>query len=244
MSGCETYVHGEEGMRMEKVKRGFGKLCFILGVLLFGCFFSFVFQPELRIRPSGVVVSLILTSFFMFMAGMGISEHSERLVLFSVIRVGIVGLLYLVLLFQCVFGNYVFARSYGIAGNHFIPFSGNGMTRYNFIPFKTIIEYFSFYYSGEINKNIIMYNVFGNLVLLAPLGFFIPYFFKKCRKLVCIIIAGVVCSLAIEVIQGIFGIGSFDVDDMLLNTIGVCVVYFVWKIPFVECILKKGKIVV
>ena len=39
------------------------------------------------------------------------------------------------------------------------------------------------------------------------------------------------CSLVIEVIQLTFKIGSFDVDDLLLNTVGGilgCITYYVW----------------
>ena len=65
----------------------------------------------------------------------------------------------------------------------------------------------------------------GNILLLCPLGFFIAML-KRNMRLAHIILAGFLCSLAIELIQLSIGLiirfsyRSFDVDDIILNTIG------------------------
>jgi len=58
-----------------------------------------------------------------------------------------------------------------------------------------------------------------NIVLLAPLGLFLPVLFgeKKISFYFGIIF---LLSLSIEIIQFIFDLGSADIDDIILNCIG------------------------
>jgi hypothetical protein len=66
----------------------------------------------------------------------------------------------------------------------------------------------------------------GNLVLLAPLGILLPIVFLRLRSLPRIVIAGVLISAAVETVQGSFVSGrAFDIDDVLLNALGVVAAY-------------------
>ncbi|NOU74251.1 VanZ family protein [Paenibacillus sp. LMG 31458] len=86
----------------------------------------------------------------------------------------------------------------------------------NFLPFKTILSYV-FY---ESNKNIVIRNVLGNLVLFLPFGFLLPMFVGRKLNYVRIIILSFFMSLVLELVQLFARVGSFDIDDLLLNTIG------------------------
>lgn len=216
---------------MKQITNCFGKFCFGFGVMISVLVMAAILHPRISIQPEGVVICLLIVTLFMLLSGKGISKDYEQLVCYAKIRVGVICFLYLVLLYQCVFGNYVFSRNYGIDS-------------YNFIPLKTIISYFVAFFRGEISGYIIACNVLGNLLLLAPLGFFLPYFFKRFQSFKNCFVLGGVCSFFIETIQSLCQIGSFDVDDVILNVIGVAIVYFVMKIPVVERILVKGKIII
>lgn len=67
----------------------------------------------------------------------------------------------------------------------------------------------------------------GNLLLLAPMGALVPIAWRAARPFWRTIAWGVLLSMAIEVLQFLFGVvaGEFyrvvDVDDVLLNTVGV-----------------------
>ena len=69
----------------------------------------------------------------------------------------------------------------------------------------------------------------GNLLLLAPMGVLVPIAFRAARGFGRTVAWGVVVSVAIEVLQFLFGglAGEFyrvvDVDDVLLNVAGVVV---------------------
>jgi hypothetical protein len=66
----------------------------------------------------------------------------------------------------------------------------------------------------------------GNLALLAPLGVLLPILFRRLRSLLGIVITGALVSVMVETTQGALIPGrAFDIDDVLLNVIGVAVAY-------------------
>ena len=73
-------------------------------------------------------------------------------------------------------------------------------------------------------------NVVGNVCVFVPFGWFLPVLFKKCQKWFLILLFSLELSLAVEVVQLITKVGCFDVDDLLLNTIGGILGYLIYKI--------------
>lgn len=62
--------------------------------------------------------------------------------------------------------------------------------------------------------------VIENILLFIPFGFFVPKMWKCLRRLSVCVFAGFCFSLAIEVTQLLTQRGHFQVDDILMNTIG------------------------
>ena len=100
----------------------------------------------------------------------------------------------------------------------------------NLIPFKTVYEVVIS--SLQLNYyQLAIRNIGGNLLLLAPLGIFVPIIWPSISGIRRLLLIGFISSLAIELAQ--FGISfilgfsyrSFDVDDLLLNTFGVIIGY-------------------
>jgi len=99
----------------------------------------------------------------------------------------------------------------------------------NMIPFRTIADYAQKLVSTKANGDAVI-NLFGNVIMFVPLGFFIPAVFPKersFRKSMLWTLAVLVC---IEVIQLVTLLGSFDIDDVILNMAGAAVGYGVYKI--------------
>lgn len=72
-------------------------------------------------------------------------------------------------------------------------------------------------------------NILGmvlNNVMLIPFGAFLPIYFKKFQKLVPAVTAGIVMSLALEVLQ-LFTFRATDIDDLIMNTLGTLLGYFI-----------------
>jgi len=72
-------------------------------------------------------------------------------------------------------------------------------------------------------------NVIGNICVFMPLGMFLPKLFQRCKNVFFVIVLSLELSLVVEVIQLVSRVGSFDVDDLLLNTIGGMLGYLVYK---------------
>lgn len=99
----------------------------------------------------------------------------------------------------------------------------------NLIPFKTIEGYITALRLGNINSSIVYQNIFGNLVLFLPMGILLPAIFGKFRKAYItlpLILLTIACA---EFLQLIFGLGSLDIDDLILNFAGAVVGYLVFS---------------
>lgn len=100
-----------------------------------------------------------------------------------------------------------------------------GLSSANFIPFKTIKMYIR--YRSSLNS---FANLFGNLFILTPLGILLPFAWRKKHSVFLITAVGFLVSMAVETLQLVLGVGAFDVDDLILNTLGVIVGYVIYKI--------------
>ena len=65
----------------------------------------------------------------------------------------------------------------------------------------------------------------GNLLMLVPMGVFLPFISAKINGKSILKIA-IIIPVVIEIIQPIMG-RSFDVDDLILNFIGIIVGYLI-----------------
>lgn len=76
---------------------------------------------------------------------------------------------------------------------------------------------------------IFLYLLVGNIIWFIPLGFLIPII---CRKigLKKIVIYGLLLSISIESLQFVLGTGITEIDDLILNTLGVCFGYLIYRI--------------
>ncbi|MFZ7120025.1 MAG: VanZ family protein [Eubacteriaceae bacterium] len=109
----------------------------------------------------------------------------------------------------------------------------------NFVPFKTIFNYIYYFLNDTINKNIIIENLLGNLLLFAPMGIFLPCLFSRLKSYKKFIITLLIILVGVETAQLITYSGSFDIDDIILNLTGaVCFLKF-WNLKFVQQFLVK-----
>ena len=58
------------------------------------------------------------------------------------------------------------------------------------------------------------------MAAFMPFGFFLPEIWSRVDRWYTTTLLGAVFSLCIETTQLVFRVGSFDVDDLFLNTLG------------------------
>lgn len=94
---------------------------------------------------------------------------------------------------------------------------------YNLVPFKEVMRFIN--YRSVLGPDAVMLNLLGNIVAFIPYGLFIPLLQHKQRHIWRIIILSFDFSLLVELLQLVSKRGSFDVDDLILNTIGGAIGY-------------------
>jgi len=97
----------------------------------------------------------------------------------------------------------------------------------NLIPFKNIIpETESIHDFGSLNYNS---NLIGNILIFIPFSFILIEGFKL-RKFSTVILTTFIASFTVELLQYIFKVGVADINDIILNTTGAGIGYFIYSI--------------
>ena len=185
-------------------------LCYILSVLSFLFYLKIEYNPSIELNYF-VRLSIIFTSSIFVIIGNKIYENYYAETITDKRKVKknseiIVFIYYIIFIFNMV----MFARFRNVVG-------------YNLIPFKSIIEIIN-------NSSIyaIIINIFGNLLIFVPLEYFIIELFNL-KKIIPNFLISVGSILLIEILQYIFKVGIFDVDDIILDVFGMMLFYTYWK---------------
>ncbi|WP_268762198.1 VanZ family protein [Bacillus sinesaloumensis] len=93
--------------------------------------------------------------------------------------------------------------------------------RYNLTPFSTIRNYFTYY--DHFPFHIWVINMAGNIGVFIPFGIILPVLFPRLTNFFRFIVVFIIGITSLEVLQLFSMLGSFDVDDIILNTIGAVI---------------------
>ena len=141
--------------------------------------------------------------------------------------------LYIIVLSYFLF----FSESFG-RGNFSIEY------RYNLellVEIKRFIKY-----RQQVGFDVFVINILGNIIAFMPFGFLLPMIHEKYRRFFRVAFYSLFFSLVVEAIQMLSRVGIFDVDDILLNTIGGILGYLLFAIcnlfyRRLQKNLRKGK---
>ena len=111
----------------------------------------------------------------------------------------------------------------------------------NFIPFKTIL----FYLRGEQGLFNSILNLGGNTIPFLPVGFLLPLVYRRMSWPKALALA-VAVGMSMEGLEALFRVGIVDIDDVLLNALGVVVGYSVSTLPakWQKVIIASGAVIV
>ena len=129
-------------------------------------------------------------------------KEEHRLVLAWVLFI-----VYMVFLMYFLFFAEIMGRTYVDRDYH-----------YNLIPFREIKRFLV--YRETLGWFAVLSNLLGNVLAFVPFGMILPMLRGRCRHFFYIVLLGFDFSLFVETIQLISKVGSFDVDDLFLNTLG------------------------
>ncbi|MFW5632957.1 MAG: VanZ family protein [Acetivibrio ethanolgignens] len=106
--------------------------------------------------------------------------------------------------------------------------SGSGEYRYNLVLFQEIKR--ALYCLENGNISYFLLNVVMNVAAFAPFGFFLPVISPKNKKFLNVFLLSLELTLTIEILQLLFRVGIFDVDDIAMNTLGGILGYGIYYI--------------
>lgn len=122
----------------------------------------------------------------------------------------------------------------------FIRFRGVAVTDYwtqiagrvNLIPFSSIgsmLRTLQEYPRPDVLW-VVVYNLGGNIVMLVPLGFFLPSLWEKFQKIRSTLAAAAVIMAMVELTQLFTLRGFCETDDLILNLLGAAIGFGFWKL--------------
>ena len=94
---------------------------------------------------------------------------------------------------------------------------------YNLIPFRSMSTQIT-----HITQWWALKNLLGNIIPFVPFGFLLPITYKKFSSTISVFFTGLASILLIEIFQFFTKLGSFDVDDIILNMIGIVCGYLIF----------------
>ena len=98
---------------------------------------------------------------------------------------------------------------------------------YNLVLFQEIKRFWN--YREQLGIFSVMANLAGNILIFIPIGFFLPM--ASVRRIFSVIVfESFFISFVIEITQLLTKVGCFDVDDLLLNTLGGVIGFIIFMI--------------
>ncbi|MXP78566.1 hypothetical protein GN277_25460 [Lachnospiraceae bacterium WCA-9-b2] len=130
---------------------------------------------------------------------------------------------YIALLF--VFVVVKFKGSFYELSDRVNTYSMQGSINYNLIPFRSMSAQIE-----RITQWWALKNLLGNIIPFIPFGFLLPVTYKKFSSAISVFVIGLASILVIESFQFFTKLGSFDVDDIILNMTGIVCGYVIFLV--------------
>lgn len=134
----------------------------------------------------------------------------------------LVFVVYMIILIKVLFFNMSLEAVKAAVTSASIDSISNNLKLANFIPLKNINAYTLMYFRPGMKE------IGMRILWFMPLGFFIPSLTKH-RRFKHTLIVGLLVILFFEVLQIILSLGRFDIDDIILNGLGIVFGYMVYK---------------
>lgn len=100
---------------------------------------------------------------------------------------------------------------------------------FNLIPFKTILTSFKLVITQVQPPTLLFDYVIIDLFLFVPCSLFVPYLFDKKFNLKKFLFTFLLITILKEFLQLITGYGIFNIDDIILNLLGIIIMFYFFK---------------
>lgn len=214
--------------------------CCLLASFCVGVYIRASAFDGFSLRPAVGAIVLIAACVFVYVAARSAGnilfpQHRKRLIRCAL---SFSYILYVILLINFLFFESAFDRQPSIIFLQNKEVVAQYLDEFlNLDPFSMIHRYAHGFRIGTVSFQRFFMNVIGNFVLFMPFAFFLPLEYKKQNNFFVFFFTVSSMSFVAEVLQVITMTGTGDVDDLLLNTFGACLLYGLLQ-------TKVGKMVV
>ena len=215
-----------------------GIICYVITGALTILFLATSVSVKLIMPELEKVIVLCIASLFAYCGGRFLTKyHNSKKYMKA--SIWVMFILYLLLLINfMILGNnfgrnfeFIFTASKETIKSYFD-------NNFNVIPFNTIRNYLN--NSGVyFDIKLVCINILGNLICFMPFAFFLKYLFKRENKFINFFLTILLIVISFELIQLITLSGSFDIDDIILNTLGSILFYLFISLKGIDKLLKN-----
>ena len=215
-----------------------GIICYVITGALTILFLATSVSVKLIMPELEKVIVLCIASLFAYCGGRFLTKyHNSKKYMKA--SIWVMFILYLLLLINfMILGNnfgrnfeFIFTASKETIKSYFD-------NNFNVIPFNTIRNYLN--NSGVyFDIKLVCINILGNLICFMPFAFFLKYLFKRENKFINFLLTILLIVISFELIQLITLSGSFDIDDIILNTLGSILFYLFISLKGIDKLLKN-----
>lgn len=215
-----------------------GIICYIITGVLTILFLATSVSVKLIMPELEKVIVLCVASLFAYCGGRFLTKyHNSKNYMKA--SIWVMFILYLLLLINfMILGNnfgrnfeFIFTASKETIKSYFD-------NNFNVIPFDTIGNYLD--NSGVyFDIKLVCINILGNLICFMPFAFFLKYLFSKENKFINFFLTILLIVISFELIQLLTLSGSFDIDDIILNTSGAILFYLFISLKGIDKLLRN-----
>ena len=190
----------------------FPVLLYIIELILYLWYLRVEYDSSdlITISLSGEIVLFLIFSLLIILSNKLLANYYDKLE--DKIKISKITYIIILVLYTITFLNLtIFGRN-------------TGFNEINIIPFKTIMEYLKFF-----DTRTFLINIVGNIIILMPIEYFLLKIFKINKFSINLFISFMI-SLFIEILQYITKCGILDIDDIILNVIGMNIFYYLYNL--------------
>jgi glycopeptide antibiotics resistance protein len=114
----------------------------------------------------------------------------------------------------------------------------SGIWNYNLVPLRSIMPMIRSIQNHMSTWAII--SLSANIIAFIPWGFMLPLIYQSLHKFAKFIATTLLFILTIELFQFVTMTGFFDIDDIILNSIGCAIGYFFYCLIFIFIFRKRS----
>lgn len=124
----------------------------------------------------------------------------------------------------------LFGRSSGLVEG--LSYQQQLQNNMNLVPFHTIGNYWLVVKRREFTPLFYhcVINLAGNIALFIPAGFFLPRLWLRMRNFFVFLLTCTLAICLVEALQLVTLLGSLDIDDLILNLLGMVLGYLIFMI--------------